>query len=70
MSCAQGSPLDLLALEARGACDPGSHGTVNIGESVLGRSPPHGAAQIADKHTSGLSMKEAYLLALELQPKG
>lgn len=47
MSCAQGSPLDLLALEARGACDPGSHGTVNIGESVLGRSPPHGAAQIA-----------------------
>lgn len=26
-----------------GACDPGSHGTVNIGESVLGRSPPHSA---------------------------
>lgn len=28
-----GMPLDCLALEARGTCVPGSHGTVTIGDS-------------------------------------
>ena len=38
----QGMPLDNLALEARGACAPGSHR-----ETVLGGVPPQGTAQIA-----------------------
>lgn len=35
----QGIPLDHLALVAKGPCIPGSHGTVAIEETVLGRLP-------------------------------
>jgi len=40
MVAAQGIPLDQLALLARGACIPGSHWMVTIGEEVLGWLPP------------------------------
>lgn len=61
----QGMPLDHLALEARRACVPGSHGTVTIGETVLGRLPPQGTASCRLKCTASLSEKEAYLLVQE-----
>lgn len=71
VAAAQGIPLDLLALVARGACVPGSHRTVTIGERVLGRVPSPGhRADLRLKHTPVLSLKEAYLLVLELWPKG
>lgn len=38
----QGMPLDHLALEARGAFLPGSHGAVTIRNSVPSRLPPSG----------------------------
>ena len=36
--CCSGTPLDCLALVASGACIPGSHGTVTIGEKPPGHS--------------------------------
>ena len=38
----QGTPLDCLAMKAKGTCVPGFHGTVKIGKTVLGRPPPTG----------------------------
>lgn len=59
----QGSPLDHLALEARGACIPGSHGNVTIRDSILGRLPPSGHCTGSRlKHTPSLAEKAAYLL--------
>ena len=42
VAAALGIPLDHLALVARGACIPGSHATVAIGEMVHDRLPPPG----------------------------
>lgn len=59
----QGAPLDHLALEARGSCIPGSHGTRTIRDSVLGRLLPSGHCTDSRlKHTPSLAEKEAYLL--------
>lgn len=55
---------DSLALVARGgACVPGPHGTVTIGDTVLGRRLYPGYC--TDKKAPRLSVKESYLLALE-----
>lgn len=62
--------LQYLALEARKARDPGSHGTGTIRETVLGRLPAQSPAQTAEKHTLKLSVKEAYLLAQGLWSEG
>lgn len=71
VAAAQGIPLDLLALVARGACVPWSHRNITIEETVLGRLPSPGLCTDSRlKHTPGLSMKEAYLLILELWPQG
>lgn len=35
----QETPLNHLGSEARGACIAGSHGTVRVGETVVGRLP-------------------------------
>ena len=45
-------PLDLLALEVREACDPGSHGAITIRETALGRLPlPEYCTDSRLKHT-------------------
>ena len=47
-----------------------SYGTVTIRETVLGRLPTQDTTQTADQNTScpqSLSVKEAYLLVMELQ---
>lgn len=44
----QGILLDCMALEARGACIPGSHGTATIRKTVLGKQPLQGTTQAAD----------------------
>lgn len=49
VAAAQGIPLDLLALVARGACVPGSHRTVTIGErEFLAGYHPQGTVQTSD----------------------
>lgn len=54
----QGMPLDCLVLEGDGICVLGSHGTVIIGDSVLGRLPPPGPhADSRLKHTPGFLRK-------------
>lgn len=69
-AAAQGMPLDHLALMARRVCIPGSHGTLTIGDRVLGRLPPPGHFTDSRlKYTPSLSVKEAYFLGLELRPE-
>lgn len=65
----EGIPLDGLALGVGvGACIPESQETVTIKKAVLSRlSPGHRIDKIL-KHTPSLSVKEAYLLVLELRP--
>ena len=71
LSVNQGMPLDCLSLVANGAFIHGFHGTVTNGETVLSWLPPPGnSADSRLKHTPSLYGKEAYLLVLELQPKG
>ena len=51
------------------ACVPGSHRTVTIRDSVLGRLPPPGCCTDSrQKHIYSLSEKEAYLLVQNLWP--
>lgn len=54
-------PLDDLALEASRVCILGSHGTVTIRDSFLGRPPLSGHTDSRLKHTLSLSMKVAHL---------
>ena len=71
VAATQGLPFDYLALEARGACNPGSHRTVTIRETVLSTLPPPGhSTESRLKHSFSLSVKEAYPLVQELQPEG
>ena len=66
VAAAQEIPLKCLALVARGACVPGSHGTVAIGETVPRRLPSLGYCTHSRlKQTPSLSLKEAYLFVLE-----
>ena len=66
----QGTLFDCLALESREACVPGSHATVTIGETVLGRLPlPEHCTDSRLKHTPRFSEKEADLLIQELWPE-
>ena len=65
MAAAQGTSLDWLALKARAACLPVSHGIVTFRKTVLGRSPPR-TLHRADQNISIFSEKGAYLLAQEL----
>lgn len=59
----KGTTLNFLALEAREACIPGSHGTGTIRETVPGRLPLPGCCTDSKlKHTPSISEKEAYLL--------
>ena len=56
----------------QGGCPRWSYGTVTIRETVLGRLPTQDTTQTADQNTSpppSLSVKEAYLLVMELQPE-
>lgn len=48
----------------------GSHRTVITKETVLDRLPPQDIAQTADRKMPHSSVKEAYLLVLELRPEG
>ena len=66
MAAAQGMSLDRLALKARAACLPVSHGTVTLRETVLGRSPPKELHR-ADQNISIFSEKGACLLAHEFR---
>lgn len=69
-SCHPGMLTDSLALVARGACVPGPHETVTIGDLVLSRLLyPGYCTDKRLKHTPRLSVKEDYLLVLEFQPK-
>lgn len=66
-AAAQGTPLDYLALEARGTYVPGSQWDYNNWEAILSRRPPPGRCTDSTlKHTSRLPGREAYLLVLEL----
>lgn len=48
------------------ACVPGSHRTVTIGDTVLGRLPPEGHCPYSRlKHMPSLSVKETSMLILE-----
>lgn len=59
----QGTPLDCLALEAKGACVLKSHETLTTEEAALGRlAPPGPCTDSRLKHTSTLFEKEACLL--------
>lgn len=70
-SCSPGDTLDLLALEARGACISGSHRTITISETVFGRLlPPGPCTESRLKNTRAVSVKETHLLGLEQLPKG
>ena len=63
--------LHHLALVARGACVPGSHRTIAMGEAVLCRlSPPGHHIDSSLKHTPSLSVRKSYLHVLELHPEG
>ena len=69
MFATQRTPLDHLALAVRGACVPGSHGTVTIGETVLGRLPLSGHHTDSWlKHIPSLSENVAYLFVQEFWP--
>lgn len=48
LAATQGMPLDRLALVAREACIPGSHGTVNKQRQYLAGYHPQGTAQTAE----------------------
>lgn len=65
MAAAQETSLDWLALKARAACLPVSHGIVTLRETVLGILPPK-ALHRADQNISIFSKKGACLLAQEL----
>lgn len=70
-AAAQKTSLDLMALEARGACIPGSYGTVIIRQTFLSWLPrPRVLTDKRLKHTLSLSLKEAYVLVPELWPDG
>lgn len=65
-----GDALDHLALEAKMACVPGSHGTVTMGDTVPDRLPlPGHRTDSRLKQTPSLLEKEACLLVQELWPK-
>ena len=57
----RGTPLDYLALEARGPCFPESHGTVIIEETVFGRLPSPGHCTDSRLKHLYISEKAAYL---------
>lgn len=68
---AQGISLDCLTLVGAGDDVPRSHRIVTIREGVLGRLPSPGHCTDSGlKHSPSLSVKEAYLLVLELWPQG
>lgn len=54
----------------RGPCVPVSLGTVTIRRQFLAGSQPQGTTKTADGNAPRLSVKEAYLLVLELKLKG
>lgn len=62
---AQEHALSHLALLASGACIPGFHRTVAVGQFLAGYHP---SSRLV--YTPSLSVKEASLLVLELWPKG
>lgn len=67
MAAAQGTPIDPLALVLRDTCIPETHRTRTIGETILDRlQPPGHCTDSRMKHNSNPSVKEAYLLLLEL----
>lgn len=66
---AHSAPLHCLALEGRDTCVPGSHGTVTIEEMILGRVQPP-ALHKQETETLSSSLKELYMLAQGLWPKG
>lgn len=67
----QGIPLDHLALVAKGACVPGSHGTVTIGEMGCDRLLPLGHHTDSWlKHTPSLSVKEPTCLSWSFRLRG
>lgn len=67
----QGTPLDCLTLVARETYVFESHETLTIEETVLGILPLAGHCTDSRlKHTPSVSVKEAYLLVLELWPEG
>ena len=52
VAASQGTPLDCLVLKTRRPCITGSHGTVTIRETILGRlSPPGYCTDIRLKYT-------------------
>lgn len=56
---------------AKGPCIPEFHGTIIIGEKVLGRLLPPGHCKDKRlKHIPNISIRQVYLLVLELQSKG
>lgn len=65
----QGMTLECLALVAGGACVPDSHSTLTIRETVLNRLPHRGYCTDS-RHTPRLSVEEACVLVLQLQPEG
>lgn len=69
VSAAQSIRLDYLTLVASSTYIFESHGTVTNEETVLGWLP-QGIAHSRLKQTPSLSVKEAYLIVLELQQEG
>lgn len=71
VAATQEIPLDYLVLEARGACSPGSYGTVTFGERVFGRIPlPRHCIDRRLKDTPTHSEKESYLLVMGFVLRG
>ena len=71
MSAAQRAPLDHSVLGASEGCIHESCGIATNRESVLVQLPPSGQGTPSRvKCTLSLSVKEAYLLVLELRPQG
>lgn len=69
MVAIQGILLGCPSLVDRGICIPESHSTVTIRETILVRlSPPGHCTDSRLEYTTNLSLKEAYLLILELGP--
>lgn len=64
----QGMPLDHLALVEKGTCIPGSHRTVTVEKTVPGRLPV--SEHCKDRRHTQSFRGKAYLLVLELWPKG
>ena len=58
MAAAQRMPFDHLALEARRDLFSASHGTVTIGETVLGRIPPPGCTTTHQTETQSQPLHE------------